>query len=243
MSEPAPSQMDRREEDGWRWRVLLDGVPVERALRASVPGGWVEQVAPNALGIVAGEPVPVVRRWGRVEIRRVPPRESAFTEVYTDGGCIGANPSPIGGTWACCRVSAEGERTDEQSGILRPADYGLSVITNNVSELAALVWAVLALPEGWEGTVCSDSEISLIRLFRAGALNNVPERLVEDLRLARARLPRLRLRYRLLDGHPTREQLAAGVGKRGHPVSPHNVWCDRECTRLARLHGREDGPP
>jgi hypothetical protein len=37
----------------------------------------------------------------------------------------------------------------------------------------------------------------------------------------------------LLDGHPTQAQLAAGVGKRGHPVSAHNVACDRACTAQA----------
>ena len=33
----------------------------------------------------------------------------------------------------------------------------------------------------------------------------------------------------LLDGHPTRSQLEAGKGKRGGPVSEHNVWCDKAC--------------
>lgn len=42
------------------------------------------------------------------------------------------------------------------------------------------------------------------------------------------------LQYVQLDGHPTKANLRAGVGKRGNPVSRHNAWCDRECARVGQ---------
>ena len=42
------------------------------------------------------------------------------------------------------------------------------------------------------------------------------------------------IRYVLLSGHPTKAQLALGIGKGGRPVSEHNVWCDHECGRRAK---------
>jgi hypothetical protein len=66
----------------------------------------------------------------------------------------------------------------------------------------------------------------------------VPPGLAERLRRQRDRVPAVKdpLRVVLLDGHPTADQLAAGVGKRGNPVSKWNAACDAECSRQA---GRE----
>ena len=155
-------------------------------------------------------------------------------DLFTDGGVIGMNPSPIGGTWAFCLVDSAGERVTCDSGVITPVEAGLPAITNNLTELLAIVNGRKALPYAWSGTIYSDSWVSLQRVFHAAKLANVPPWLV-------ARLQTLQrdgwfggCGWQLLDGHPTKAQLAAGVGKRGGMVSIHNVFCDAECTRLAR---------
>src|ERR1043165_5334043 len=74
-----------------------------------------------------------------------------------DGGVVGKNPSDIGGTWAWCGVDAEGNRIVWRGGFVpvngRP-------ITNNHTEQIAITLALEAMPDGWSGTVCSDSMIA-----------------------------------------------------------------------------------
>ena len=154
--------------------------------------------------------------------------------LYTDGGVIGANPSIIGGTWAYCLVDNAGERTKCDSGIITPEQAGLPAITYNLTELLAIVNGRKALPYAWSGTIYSDSWVSLQRVFLAAKLANVPPWLVTRLQTLQRDGWFSGCHWQLLDGHPTKAQLAAGVGKRGGPVSPHNVWADQECTRLAR---------
>lgn len=157
-----------------------------------------------------------------------------ITSLYADGGVIGANPSPLGGTWAWCLVTDQGEHAQSASGVLLPRAGEL--ITNNVTELAAVVFGLEATPLYWQGTVYSDSWVTLQRVFCAGKLNNVPGWLMDRLHAVQ-RSGKLRtVAYQLLDGHPTKAQLEAGTGKRGHPVSIHNVWCDQQCTAQARAH-------
>ena len=154
--------------------------------------------------------------------------------LFTDGGVIGANPSSIGGTWSYCLVDATGERTECDSGIITPAQAGLPAITNNLTELLAIVKGREALPYAWTGTIHSDSWASLQRVFHHAKLANVPPWLVTRLQTLQRDGWFSGCHWQLLDGHPTKAQLAAGVGKRGGPVSAHNVWADQECTRLAR---------
>ena len=154
--------------------------------------------------------------------------------LYTDGGVIGQNPSPIGGTWAWCMVNADGTRTRHAYGYVTPADLGTPTVSNNHTELLALVLGLEALPAGWAGTVCSDSWVSLQRVFLAAKLANVPPWLVERLQTLQKSGALKQMTYILLDGHPTRAELAAGIGKRGHGVSIHNVWCDQQCSAIAR---------
>jgi ribonuclease HI len=158
----------------------------------------------------------------------------ALPALFCDGGVIGPNPSAIGGTWAWCLVDEQGLRTHEASGVLLQGDVGLPTVTNNVTELYALILGCEALPAGWRGTICSDSWISLQRVFRGAKLNHVPLWLCQRLGalLKSGRLTDCT--YELLDGHPTRAELERGVGKRGHPVSEFNVWCDSACTKRAR---------
>lgn len=93
-----------------------------------------------------------------------------------------------------------------------------------------------ALPDGWSGQVCTDSLLTIRRFSNpeTAGLAGIPD----DWRRRMARvLGRLgALEYVLLDGHPTRAQLAAGVGKRGNKVSEHQVFCDEECTRIGRAY-------
>ena len=154
--------------------------------------------------------------------------------LYTDGGVIGQNPSPIGGTWAWCMVGADGTRTRHAYGYVTPADLDTPTVSNNHTELLALVLGLEALPAGWAGTVYSDSWVSLQRVFLAAKLANVPPWLVERLQTLQKSGALATMTYTLLDGHPTRAELAAGIGKRGHGVSIHNVWCDQQCSAIAR---------
>lgn len=149
--------------------------------------------------------------------------------IYADGGVMGCNPSPIGGTWAYALVNPDGERIAEDSGVIIPEWAGVAEITNNLTELYAVVRGLLALPAGWSGIVASDSQITLGRLFWGWAIANIPEWLWYEAERARRRLSWEACHPLLLDGHPTRAQLAAGIGKRGNPVSAHNVWCDAAC--------------
>lgn len=158
-----------------------------------------------------------------------------ITALYADGGVISRNPSPIGGTWAFCLVDEHGQRVHEYSSFITPHEAGVPLVTNNLTELLALVNGLEMLPDDFTGTVYSDSWVSLQRVFLAAKLNNVPVWLVDKLQ-AFQRTGRLaKMRYVLLDGHPTQAQLLAGKGKRGAPVSEHNVWCDKECGRVAAM--------
>jgi ribonuclease HI len=157
-------------------------------------------------------------------------------DLYTDGGVIARNPSPIGGTWAFRTVDSTTGQVQYSAKNWFKARSGVAV-SNNVAELRAMVegltWLLAAHP--WErlGTVYSDSMVTLIRVFRAGQLNGVPTELVQRLQVIQKSGALARLRWVLVKGHPTRAELAAGVSKKGLPVSIHNVACDRDCKHLA----------
>lgn len=170
-----------------------------------------------------------VAQLAAIRAARTPP-----IALYTDGGVIGQNPSLIGDTWAWCLVDASGEMRRHAVGWLTPAELDAEAVTNNHTELLALVLGLEALDADFAGTVYSDSWVSLQRVFLAAKLNNVPQWLVERLQILQKSGRLANLDYTLLDGHPTRAQIEAGIGKRGHPVSIHNVWCDQQCSALAR---------
>jgi hypothetical protein len=131
-------------------------------------------------------------------------------------------------------VSADGTRTRHAYGYVTPAELDAPAVTNNHTELLALVLGLEALPVGWAGTVYSDSWVSLQRVFLAAKLANVPPWLVERLQTLQKSGALKQMTYTLLDGHPTRAELAAGIGKRGHMVSIHNVFVDDLCQRIAK---------
>jgi ribonuclease HI len=153
------------------------------------------------------------------------------TALYTDGGLIGRNPSPIGGTWAWCTTSRQDGRIDHASGVILPADLGLACVTNNNAELWAMICGLEALPAGWTGTVFCDSMVTIGRMFYGWRMVNVPVSLQKRADVVLTRLGRVK--PVLLDGHPTQQHLQQARGKNGHPVSIHNVFCDRACTEQA----------
>lgn len=154
-----------------------------------------------------------------------------FTELYVDGGVIGANPSMIGGTWACRLIHNTG-RTRDFSGVIQPHQmvHFKEPVSNNQTEMLALLEGLRRLPDDFNGTIYSDSQVTLGRAFMGWKWKNIPSWMHAVYQLHRHRLKKWdEIEYVLLDGHPTKAQLAAGVGKRGHPVSLHNVWCDQAC--------------
>ncbi len=151
-----------------------------------------------------------------------------ITELYCDGGVIGSNPSAIGGTFAW-RAVHDDKHSITESGVIGADDMGTNV-TNNQTEMYALLRGLSRLPDDWVGTVYSDSQVTLGRAFQGWKWHNIPEWMHKLYREQRRRLVNWdQIKYVLLDGHPTRAQLAAGIGKRGHPVSEYNVWCDNAC--------------
>lgn len=147
--------------------------------------------------------------------------------VYTDGGVLGSSRSEVGGSWAWVGVDADGLLRAGEYGTLRPAVHGLDSITNNLSEFYAMLKALESMPAGWSGRVCPDSQVTLGRFFWSWKLAGVPAAWRQRMGAVIRRLGKLE--PVLHDGHPTRAQLLAGVGKRGNPVSIHNVLADKLC--------------
>jgi ribonuclease HI len=146
--------------------------------------------------------------------------------LFTDGGVILKNTSPIGGTWAWCRTDALGQQVFQESGtkIFEP------LTTNNQTELFAVVRAFEALPCDWVGTVHTDSAITLGRVHLSYKWTNIPKWMHKRYQQAVQRLTHFAdFKYVLLKGHPTNVDLRNGQTKFGVPVSWHNVWCDRAC--------------
>jgi ribonuclease HI len=175
----------------------------------------------------------------RIEGEDIPDSElygagDPIAAIFADGGVFGSSDptlrsrSYIGGVWAWCHVTRKSIALAERSGLLLPTAT-VPTITNNYAEYVAAVRALEALPEGAHVQVCLDSEITIGRLFYKWACSGIPDKLRYRGERAVARLGSAR--PILLDGHPTRAQLAAGRGSRGYPVSRHNVWCDTACNR------------
>lgn len=157
--------------------------------------------------------------------------DKRIVALYTDGGVVLRNPSAVGGTWAWTAVDANDERVYRAGGFVSAKPGRL--ITNNHMEQIALVLALEAMPQGWSGTVCSDSKIALGRVFEGWAGRNLPNNVAKRTAFAVARLGVIQTV--LLQGHPTKLDLERGIGARsGRPVSKHNVWCDKECQRQAK---------
>lgn len=162
--------------------------------------------------------------------------------VYTDGGLVLKNPSPVGGSWAYRLVDSidrlGGNVVKEFSGgRIQPE------ITNNTTEFIAAVLAFRQLPEGWSGLWLPDSEVTVTRLLYGGKGKGLSE---DQIKWGRETMERMgKIEVQLLGGHPTRKALASGFRADGKPVSIHNVWCDKACGEvnkklLAAWHGMTD---
>lgn len=165
-------------------------------------------------------------------------------KLYTDGGVISKNPSPYGGTWAWVLVRDDKELVRE-SGVLE-ANRQLFVfenhlVTNNQSELFAIIRRLQQLDSPSAVVeICSDSNVSLGRVFRGSSFHNIPGWMQAGLSIQRHRLMNWsKFSYTLLDGHPTKAQLASGVGKHGHPVSKWNKLCDDLCRAEAENYWKD----
>lgn len=154
--------------------------------------------------------------------------------IFTDGGVIRVNPSPVGGTWAWCLVE-DGEQRATGSGVIAPRGR-VAQITNNQTELLAIVRALEAMPSGWTGTLCSDSATALGWTFLGYRNDKAPPALIARFEAARKRLGRIQIVH--LAGHPSIADLKRGYkvkpekgGRRWiAPVSRWNRWCDEACT-------------
>lgn len=159
-------------------------------------------------------------------------------EAYGDGGLFSKNPSTVGGAFAWCHVGASGEYIREGRGYVLPQDVGLDTVTNNVTELLALVFCLEALPDGWSGRLYTDSYVTLCRVrqrepgsMKKAGFAGVPDRLRDRVFAQQSRLGFYSVH--LLGGHPTPEELIRGKRfKDDFPVSKHNVRCDEACNAV-----------
>lgn len=154
--------------------------------------------------------------------------------LYTDGGVVLKNPSTIGGTWAWCLVE-DNKVIRQDSGYITPKQMRSPTVTNNQTELLAVVYGLADLEYNIVVEVRSDSEITLGRVFKNYSFNNIPTWMILKLKGEKTRLTNFRkFTYELMDGHPTQAQIEKGIGKKGHVTSHWNAWCDEECKRQAR---------
>lgn len=151
-------------------------------------------------------------------------------KAYCDGGTIGPNPSLLGGTWCWVWIDNTGTKIKHEKGIIEPEDIELPEVTNNVAELYAAIRLIDSLPEEWEGTIYTDSLITLRRITTGNKFKGVPIWLTNWTMKLRSYK---KYQVSLLSGHPTKAELVKGFGKRGYPVSEHNKFCDQQCSKLA----------
>lgn len=151
-------------------------------------------------------------------------------ELYCDGGLIGRNPSPHGGTWCWTLVNSRGKRVKYESGLILPREMGKKQITNNESEMYAVIKGLESVTKDWDGRVYTDSRVTFHRLVnRRGIPSDWMKRLVKALNGRE-------LKMRHIGGHPSRLALERGYDKRGLLVSAHNVFCDKMCQEEARKY-------
>jgi hypothetical protein len=156
-----------------------------------------------------------------------------MNQLFADGGIVGHNPSALGDTWAY-RILAYDQIIKQASGSITPEQARVPAITNNLTEMIAVIRGFQALPADWRGQVLSDSQITLGRIFQGWKWHGIPLWLHHEFQAERKRLINFEsLEFFLLQGHPTKAELAAGIGSRGYPVSEHNVWADKACGKEA----------
>ena len=164
--------------------------------------------------------------------------------LYSDGGVVEVNPSPIAGVWAWCATDMTGWRRMEQGGFVLAEERPIS---NNQMEWFAAMLALEAMPNGWSGALVTDSRNVLIRLDYLRRNLGLPDGQVlvpKNLpwqwyrRMVTSLLRLGDVGFRHVRGHPTATDLKRGFklsadGLRKHDVSDQQVWCDAECNRQA----------
>lgn len=163
--------------------------------------------------------------------------------IYTDGGVMGRNPSPLGGMWAFCAVDIRDVLIHGDGHVITPAEVELDYVENNVSELFAVVKALEWAPVGPAFTIWTDSLNTLRRVIDPinarmnGVCDSLHQRLIAAVQRHGGTLPHQRLDVRLCAGHPTKAELDAGrKAKNNLPVSQWNVWCDKRCNDVREIH-------
>ena len=162
----------------------------------------------------------------------------AIISAYCDGGVIGRNPSSIGGTWAYVFVDENDQKVAGSSNrvLVGDAPWLMPRITNNFTELLGALKAMEALPDGWDGTIYTDSQVTYRRIIRGSSFAGIPSCMEEMVRHHRKRLSH---RVVLISGHPSEKDLRLGVTKKGRMCSKWNVACDRQCTQLVNVYRKE----
>jgi len=129
--------------------------------------------------------------------------------IYTDGGVIKQNPSSIGGSWAWVAISELDQKLKSASGILTPEDLELPSVSNNTMELFAALRALESVPEGWEGTLVTDSRVTACRLLYGinPKTANLPPWIIK--RTSKLRAGR-KWKVSIVRGHPTKDELEKG---------------------------------
>lgn len=167
--------------------------------------------------------------------------------VFADGGVCGRNPSIIGGTigWVAVTDGGSPAYTNgiELGGIgnkdLLVKSHSEFIpfenlpVTNNHTEMLALISALEAMEDGWSGYAVSDSKITLGRIFENWKCENLPLDYIRRFVEVKNRLGILVPIH--IDGHATKLQLATGIGKRGNSVSKWNVMCDYLCNEAKKI--------
>jgi ribonuclease HI len=152
--------------------------------------------------------------------------------LFCDGGVIQINPSTIGGTWAYYAVLGT-KVLGHNCGVLTPKQCGLLAVSNNVTELLAVVRGLESMPSDFAGTVYSDSQVTLGRVFGSYAFKGIPGWVYDILQHQKARFTNWSsIKYTLLKGHPTAAELKEGTTSTGRPVSVYQKMCDDDCRHM-----------
>lgn len=170
--------------------------------------------------------------------------------LWCDGGVIYTNASPFGGTYAWCGVNAAGEIIKHGFAVV-PAPDGREV-TNNDTEIIAVIQAMRSVPDGWSGTIYTDSMVTITRFqnIRNDLLHRITKIPKNVLAEAINQMGRMgKVAFKLVKGHPDAASLEIGVyeydlvRQKANPrvVSRFNVWCDAKCGTLAKGWIEEHG--
>lgn len=158
-----------------------------------------------------------------------------------DGGVLGMNPSRYGGMIACRLIEADGEAVFSLSRLVFPAEIGLPKVTNNVTELMAVLLGMDQLPDHWSGCILTDSQVTYYRIHprKKSKFSGVPVPIIQQLDRHKSRLGRYQIE--LVKGHPQAEDLRRGTDRLGRKVHADQHWCDEECNRLAEAFFQQRG--